>query len=285
MKSARKELIYFFLIAFGWMWGLNLPRVLASYELINLPPLLSAILQYTAVFGPGVAAFILTGIQSGKAGVKALWRRGWKLNASKEWLFPALVLVPVAGLLTLGLLLLLGQPIYWEYALPPAMIVPIGLIIWLLGALPEEYGWRGYALDRLQAHSNPLVAGLLLGALWGIWHLPLHFIAGTTQAAIPIWEYLAQTLVLSLLYTWLHNGSGGSVLIAGLFHASGNLTGALIPYWVTGPGRWISFGMLLVPLVVLLVRRSPYLQADQSQQAKARNAEARIAGVRNSGGN
>ncbi len=86
------------------------------------------------------------------------------------------------------------------------------------------------------------------------------FIAGTTQAAIPVWEYLAQTLLLSVLYTWLHNGSRGSVLVASLFHASGNLTGAVIPYWVTGPGRWISFLVLLIPAVVLVVRRSPHLQ-------------------------
>ncbi len=96
--------------------------------------------------------------------------------------------------------------------------------------------------------------------MWGLWHLPLHFIAGTTQAAIPVWEYLAQTILLSVLYTWLHNGSRGSVLVASLFHASGNLTGAVIPYWVTGPGRWISFLVLLIPAVVLVVRRSPHLQ-------------------------
>jgi membrane protease YdiL (CAAX protease family) len=134
------------------------------------------------------------------------------------------------------------------------MIVPIGFLIWLLGAYPEEYGWRGYALPRLLEKNSPLVASLILGAVWGIWHLPLHFIPTTTQFVIPIWQYLLLTLVLSVLYTWLYLGTGGNLFIASLFHASGNIAGALIPYWTSNIGRWVSFLILLVPAVVIAFR-------------------------------
>jgi membrane protease YdiL (CAAX protease family) len=80
---------------------------------------------------------------------------------------------------------------------------------------------------------------------------PPHFIPSSTQYVIPIWEYILQTMVLSLLYTWLYRGSGGSLLIAGIFHAMGNITGAVIPYWTTEAGRWASFGLLLVPAVLI----------------------------------
>jgi len=250
-----RDLSLFFLIAFAWTWLLNLPRLMAAAEWISIPGWLSPVLGYVAVFGPSVAAFGLTGLRYGRGGVRTLWRRGWKFHFRKIWFIPAFFLVPACGLLTLGVLSILGISLPPEYSPSPEMLVPVGLMIWLLAALPEEYGWRGYALDRLQKHLNPLPASLVLGVIWSLWHLPLHFIPGTTQAVIPFLEFAAQTIVLTVLYTWLHNDTGGSILIAGLFHATGNLTGAVIPYWITSAGRWISFLFLLLPaLCVVFVR-------------------------------
>jgi len=254
MKTSRKELWTFFIIAFTWMWLLNAPRVLESYGVITLPSLLSTILGFSSVFGPGIAAFILTRAQSGKEGTINLWKRGWSAKFPKKWLVPTLFLMPVMGVLTVLILRLLNQPIAWEYGLPPAMIVPIGLLIWILGALPEEFGWRGYALPRILEKHSPLVASLVLGLVWGVWHLPLHFISGTTQYVIPVWEYIMQTMLLALIYTWLFQRTGGSILIAGIFHAMGNLTGAVFPYWTTEAGRWISFGLLLIPAILIAFR-------------------------------
>ena len=214
----KKSPAAFFAIAFGWMWLINLPRVLAAYGKLTIPEGLSMLMGYLALFGPGVAAFILTRLQAGKPGVKALWRSGWRINFDRKWLLPAIFLVPVAGLLTWLVLSLMDVPIEWQYGAPPAMIVPIGLLIWLLNAYPEEYGWRGYALPRLLERGSPLAASLVLGLIWGLWHLPLHFIPTTTQYVIPVWEYVLQTIVLAVLYTWLHQATGGSVLIASLFH-------------------------------------------------------------------
>lgn len=263
MNKKSIDLWLFSLIAFGWMWGLNIPRILVCREVIILPPLVYTLLGYLAVFGPGLAAFFLTRINNGQAGLKALWRRGWSGDYPKIWLIPALLLMPVMGGITFLIMKLLGQPIPWEYSLPPAMIVPVGLLIWLLGALPEEYGWRGYALPRLLKGSSPLAASLILGLIWGLWHLPLHFISTSTQYVIPIWQYLLQTLVMSVIYTWLFLGTRGSILIAGLFHAMGNLTGALIPYWVTDSGRWISFFQLLIAAILIVIFGFPKLKTSK----------------------
>jgi membrane protease YdiL (CAAX protease family) len=251
MKS-RNELPLFFVIAFGGMWLINLPRVLAAFGWFELLNPLSAILGYLALFSPGATAFILTGIKSGQDGAKRLWRSGWRLKFDKKWLLPAILLVPGAGLLTWLILSLMDVPIEWQYGAPPALILPIGILIWLLNAYPEEYGWRGYALPRLLDRYSPLTASLILGVIWGVWHLPLHFIPTTTQFVIPIWQYLLQTIVISVLYTWLHEGTNGSVFIASLFHASSNIAGAAIPYWTTNTGRWVSFGLLLITAAIIV---------------------------------
>lgn len=257
MKQTNRELRKFFLVSFAWMWGLNLPRLLANYDIIPLHPLLNTLLGYFAVFGPGYAAFCLT---KDKEARKVLWKRAWQFKSSGKWWIPTLLIFPLSAGLTVLIMTLLGKPLAWEYSLPPAMIVPIGLLIWLLGAYPEEFGWRGYAQERMEKKFSPLVTSLILGALWGVWHLPLHFIDSTTQFVIPVTEYIAQTIVLTVLYTWLYHRTKGNVAIAAAFHAMGNITGALIPYWVTGWGRWISFGTLFILAVIVVLVDYPNMK-------------------------
>ena len=94
-KSTRNELMIFFFIAFGWMWLINLPRLLSTYGNLSLSPFLSTILGYVAVFGPMVAALILTGVRSGKQGLKSLWKSAWHTKFPKKWLIPTVLLFPV----------------------------------------------------------------------------------------------------------------------------------------------------------------------------------------------
>ena len=55
-------------------------------------------------------------------------------------------------------------------------------VLFLGGPVEEELGWRGFALPRLQQHRNALDASILLGLIWGFWHLPLYFVLGTGQS-------------------------------------------------------------------------------------------------------
>jgi hypothetical protein len=75
-----------------------------------------------------------------------------------------------------------------------------------------------------------------------------------------MYQYFLQTIVLSIFYTWLYNNTGGSVLIAIIFHAVSNISAAIIPFWTTELGRWINFGLLVfVAVVILSIWGSRYL--------------------------
>ena len=245
----------FFVLTYAISWLLWLPSVLRSSGIYDLPEIVGLAGMF-AVLGPTIAAFILVGRESGKAGMGRLLRRSIATGFGKRWWLPTLLLMPIIGLLTAGVLRLLGTelPDWTAPSLITALVTAITILF--IGGGMEEFGWRGYALDRMQNGKNALIASLVLGFFWGLWHLPLFFMEGTTQAeaAIPIWEFILQIMVLSVLFTWLYNNTTGSLLVAILFHTIGNTTGALLPpYFATGIGRWVYFGFLLITAVIVVL--------------------------------
>ncbi len=271
-RAEGKNLGLFFLIAFAWSWLFLLPRILVTAGWLTLPGWLSFFLGTIAAFGPFIAAFALTYRNEGQEGVSSLWRRGWEYRFRKKWLAPTLLLPPVVAVLTILAIMLAGENINWKLAPPLLTLFPVFMLLFFTNALPEEFGWRGYVLDRFQLRWNALTSSLLLGAIWGLWQIPLHFVAGTTQHTVPIWEFVAQTMVVAIAYTWLYNNTGGSILVAMLFHTVNSFTAAVIPLWTSEVGRWIHLGLLLlvVGAIVLiwghktLIRktRAPAGQAD-----------------------
>jgi uncharacterized protein len=138
----------------------------------------------------------------------------------------------------------------------PVAFLSFALFVLIFGPLPEEIGWRGYALDALKARWSAWAASLVLGAAWALWHAPLFFIAGYYAAGSPAAVlFTVAILVHSVLYTWIHNHTQRSVLAAILFHFMINLVGMLVEgvAWV----EWTRTGLTAaVALVVILVWRT-----------------------------
>ena len=246
-----RRLVSFFILTFAFSWLLWLPQVLKFNGFPNLPEVVGLPGTF-APFGPALAAFYLTWKKGGKSAAKTLLKRGWSTAFHKGWLLPAMLLGPITALLTATILGSVQGSFSWEHGVPPAMIFPVFLMILLTNAIPEEFGWRGFALDLLQERNSAITASLILGVIWSLWHLPLFFIEGTTQAAIPMIEYFLQTIVLSILYTWLYNNTGGSLLVVILFHAVANTSAAVVPFWTSELGRWIDFGLLIATTGIVL---------------------------------
>ena len=102
------------------------------------------------------------------------------------------------------------------------------------GPLNEEAGWRGFMLPQLQSRLSPLFSTLILGAVWGVWHFPMHingFYPSGGPAYLPeeLGLRVLSTLLVAFLYTWFYNKTKGSVLVCLLLHASINTASTLIP--------------------------------------------------------
>jgi membrane protease YdiL (CAAX protease family) len=109
------------------------------------------------------------------------------------------------------------------------ILVNFVVILFTGGPLQEEFGWRGYALPRLQGRFNALVSSIIIGFMWGLWHLPYFFIGTELTYAYGIIPQIITAILLSILLTWLFNNTGGSVLVALIFHNMFNLSNDMFP--------------------------------------------------------
>jgi membrane protease YdiL (CAAX protease family) len=131
------------------------------------------------------------------------------------------------------------------------------VFIFIFGPLPEELGWRGYALDGLQRWTNAVAASLLLGMVWAVWHIPLFFMEGTYQyelgfGSAAFWRFMVFAVIISIFFTWIYNNNQRSILSAALFHFSVNFTGNV--FEVTEKlefHRILLFALMAVVIVVL----------------------------------
>lgn len=82
----------------------------------------------------------------------------------------------------------------------------------------EEFGWRGLALPLLQQKFAPIWAGLILGVIWGFWHLPAFLLSGTPQSTWSFTPFFAGSVAVSVIVTTLFNKSHGSILLPIIFH-------------------------------------------------------------------
>ena len=147
------------------------------------------------------------------------------------------MLVPPA-LVTLATLLGHNQQVVesslWQIPdfLPSPLFLPLYFLysFIFLGPIGEEFGWRGYALDQLQARWSGLTASMILGVLWGLWHLPLFWLAGTAHSdSLPLGWFVLSAVFLSILLTYLYNRTAKSLLAVMLFHQLVNFSLFLTP--------------------------------------------------------
>ncbi|SFK60368.1 Membrane protease YdiL, CAAX protease family [Halogranum rubrum] len=215
------ELVVFYVLACAFSWAAWSLMVYAG----DSPVAMAA--SMVPVFGPAVGA-LLTLKLSGRS-LRAWVRSLGPVAGSVRWSLAAVVLAAALLAVTTGAYLLAGGVFTAPTVTVSALVVAFVLTLTLGGGL-EELGWRGYALPRLQQRWSPVVATLVVGFGWALWHLPLFVLPGAQNADQPFWLFTAAAVVLSFVFTWLYNVAGGRVLPAILLHGLYNTTGLLYPF-------------------------------------------------------
>lgn len=184
-----------------------------------------------------LVSLLMTWLTLGKGEMVALFKRYFLWLVHWKWYLVAFLLQPALQFASVVLTSwLAGVPV--DYSHPMIRdVVPLtapflALVVpWFLFEIitnGEEMGWRGYILPRLQARHNALVASLIVGVIWSVWHLPKFVGTGAGSGRSFPW-FVIFFLASSILYTWLYNNTRGSLLLVTLFHASDNTAGMFLP--------------------------------------------------------
>lgn len=235
----------FFLLTFVITWGTWWP--MAAYNRgwtdVHLPGL-----YFLGGLGPGIAAYVVVRILRGKAadaellGALLRWRVGW------AWYAVAVLLFPVIWMLAAALSATVATELAASGSVSAALLA---LLRYLLAAVPEELGWRGFALPALQARHTALTASLVVGLSWFAWHLPLVLGGDPVMSTYPLLPYAIWFLAQSVLYAWLYNNTGGSLVIAVLLHAIANVVG------VFSAAPWATAGVTVAVTVIVVAVFGP----------------------------
>jgi uncharacterized protein len=229
-STDRNSLPPFFLITFAFTWLIWSVPVLDSASRISSPGP-NIVWIGIGAHGPLVASLILTYRTGGWGMTKRLLRAGFDLRMSAVW-WLLLILIPLTlagAAVWLSSLFHNYQP---DLALlqQPVLILPLFLFMFFLGgSVQEEFGWRGYALPRLLEIQTPFLASLVLGLIWGVWHVPLFFMSGVSQEYMPFAAFLPLTIAFSFLFTWAYLRTGMNLFSALLLHTTINTSLNLFP--------------------------------------------------------
>jgi membrane protease YdiL (CAAX protease family) len=200
------QMVIFFVLAFGISW---IPWFTGEGGFYPI--------------GVSIAGLIVAALVGGKAALGDMLRHLFRWRVGLRWYLFALLVPAAIVLTTVGLHVLLGgeAPSFSVLHQPQLMLLFALALLWFgSGPVGEEiFGWRGYAHPRLQPSLGSLWTSILIGAVWGVWHLPEFFRVGSSQYAMGL--VMLPLLMLmeighSLIITYVYNKTGGSTLVSGV---------------------------------------------------------------------
>jgi len=212
-------LISFYVLTYAVSWLLWAPLVIFGDR---VPGPLAFILLLLGSLVPSTMGVLFVALLRGRSGVRTLLGRLLHARIGLRW-YLAVVALTMLAPLAVGMSILMGgdTPVVDNTVF--GVLFLFAFMIFPGSALGEELGWRGFVLPRMQARHSALKASLLIGILWGPWHLPL-WLTGSEGHPISLYvPFVVAVVASSVFYTWLYNNTGGSLLIVVLYHAASNL--------------------------------------------------------------
>ena len=263
----RHAALTYFAIAFAISWGgillvVGPTNILASKQVFDsfvwVPPL---------ILGPSIAGILTTWIVGGRPAMRDYRSRLFRGRVPGRWYAAALLTAPVyyaVTALALGLLSREYLPGFITADDRAALLVQ-GTIVGLSAGLFEELGWTGFATPALRRRHGPLATGLIVGTLWGTWHVLPEMLGATGLGLVPYLPAQLLAVVVGLtgyriLMVWVYDRTQ-SLLIGILMHAA--LTASLLivqPLVVGLPLVWVGIVLDAVPWVIVAAVALIHLQ-------------------------
>lgn len=260
----KHPLLAYYLLTFALSWG-GFVLVIGPGSLVNAnwqaeEAFLSAVMVMLA--GPTIAGLLLTGLFDGRAGYRALFGRFGKWRVSIRWYAMAILPAPIVA-----------AGVLFALSLTPSLIANDNWMVVVLGGLGagvttilEEIGWTGFVVPRLRRRHSVPMTGLIVGVLWGLWHLLQQIsVSGTYAGEIPFFVFLmlsvfaafASLTAYRVLMVWVYDRTG-SLLVTTLMH--GMLTASTIFWfapiaiggafladvWLVAAALWLGVGAVAV---------------------------------------
>jgi len=250
--ATRLRLPLFFLLTLVLSWSAWIPAAVAAVQgqqsILAPTGLLGGLARWT----PALVAVLVVALARGKAAVGGLLRplRIWRVSIG--WYLFVLAYPVAIQFVGRGIDILLGRateltsPLVATFGERYAAMVPVVILFAFPGVFAEELGWRGFALPGLQERRNALLSSVVLGIVWGLWHIPLFV----------YFDYALPTLIVevltfvpaAVLYTWVYNNTRGSLLLVSLLHLAEQLTNSFL-----GTSPTYTDEILILALAILII--------------------------------
>ena len=236
MNKQTKNLLIFFAVTFVWTWAFYIPIAAGGHNPYEMPWM---ILLIFGGMGPSVIGVSMVLFTLDKQARRDYWRRcfSFKRISGLWWaviffLFPILYGMSILSDITMGGSLPEMTQLRSLIA-NPLMIPLASFISFMSGPWSEEFGWRGYALDRVTSSFSLIPGTIILGLIWGVWHLPLFFMPDSWHGQIGLgltgfWMFMLRSAGLALLMTWVYLNTNRSILSSMFMHFTSNFTSQLI---------------------------------------------------------
>jgi membrane protease YdiL (CAAX protease family) len=295
----KNPVLSYFIFTFLISWGAililiainGMPNTVAEAQ-AQLP-----LAIMTFLLGPFLTGLMMIGLVHGRNGYRDLWSRMIKWRINLVWYAIALLLAPLVFVAT-HFFLSLFSPVY----LPGFLTVPDGSTLILMGIISgimvgilEEVGWFGFAIPEMRKRYSPLAVGLIVGIIWGAWHIMANDIWAikTYSGEIPTVHYailsglsflIGQLPPFRILMVWAYERTGSLFLMV-VMHFS--LTACSITFSPTAMTGWEVFiyslavaavFWVIAAAVVLADRRTKYISTVQFGSTRTVSGELSTGG-------
>lgn len=214
---------------FGWVLLISIPFYAwgVFWPVRGLP--FGLPVSAVMVVAPAIVAMVLTRREADAASAWRLWRRVIDVRRipGPGWFFAALLFMPATSLFSFVIMRVLSLPLPVPVSVSLSQ-APLLAAVYFLGAIFEEVGWTGYATEPLQERYGILGTGLVIGAVWAVWHVVPWWL-GQGHALSWVANQSLATLSMRIVMGWIYAHGGRSLFLAILFHAMINTSYSLFP--------------------------------------------------------